>query len=940
MANVYRLPLDFPRIPIYNVVMTEKVYESYPSALDALALNIKSRRFAFDEYHIVLTPDRYTQSVERALFSGGGAIDCEVLTFSRLLRRLTDDVKSLSREAAVMLVARAIDAVKDDLVYYSRAAKYNDFAREVYQTLIQISSSDVDIATIEAKGNTAAKIHDLALIKAVYDEKKADYGDASDRLAELIAAIPKSELIARSHVYAIGFADCTKLNARVLNTLKKHALSFARYEAKPPARMRESVEIFSAPDHITQYKEVATRIREYIDRPSDGVNDCKTERRKYSDISIICPSPRALSRILREYGIPFYTDEVTPLAETSPLDALACIYRLKKSSDGETLVSLCKNPYSGCDDDDAQKLQNYIASRGISFGVFDMDIDDEGAARAVARAKSLINAMTGSSFAEACEAVMDFAAFDGVWNALGVTETDKIAPIRALTALLRRYGSVGDERSENSDGGAFDRDATAFFGAARAVEVKSLPRERDRVTVTMPQTLRLTACKLLFVVDFNEGILPAMTSDSGLICDNEIKSMGGVIEPTVFQQNKRERAELKAVINNAQYAVCTYSTEGGARPAAFLDELAVHAIKYDYAEQSAVLRETDDARYIAKYACTESAAREIAARGVTKHAQSVELAVGARKHTAAEFKPTISLAKKRTLSASELTHWFTCPYKRFVSDAVGVKERRNSPLGAPDFGIIVHDFMQEIVNGGNYDCSCEAVELLIDRILAKKGIRVDEATRSRLIADAADYAAANVAAIEAGDYRPDRTEYSFTLKTPLGRDKSTEFFGIIDRLDVCGDKARIIDYKTGSKKFRVSECLNGCDMQLPLYAAAAEELGKNVTGMFYSTFSPRYDAKDTDGRLDGCMIKDVGVVSEYDKTLVDGARSRVVNAKFKISKNGTTEFSRPSDLLMEREDFDDLISRCVRTADNAADEIAGGYIARVPIEGACDKCAF
>ena len=77
--------------------MSEHLYESYPSALDALAQKIKARRFAPDEYHIVLTPDRYTQSVERALFAGGGAIDCEALTLSRLLRRMTDDVKSLSR---------------------------------------------------------------------------------------------------------------------------------------------------------------------------------------------------------------------------------------------------------------------------------------------------------------------------------------------------------------------------------------------------------------------------------------------------------------------------------------------------------------------------------------------------------------------------------------------------------------------------------------------------------------------------------------------------------------------------------------------------------------------------------------------------------------------------------------------------------------------------
>ena len=64
--------------------------------------------------------------------------------------------------------------------------------------------------------------------------------------------------------------------------------------------------------------------------------------------------------------------------------------------------------------------------------------------------------------------------------------------------------------------------------------------------------------------------------------------MGGVIEPSVFQQNKRERAELKAVVNNADYVVCAYSTEGGARPAAIMGELASRVFRYDGAERLAV----------------------------------------------------------------------------------------------------------------------------------------------------------------------------------------------------------------------------------------------------------------------------------------------------------------------------------------------------------------
>ena len=50
-------------------------FPTYPDALDALAKELRARRFSPTEYRIVLTPDRYTLQAEKALFGGSGAID-------------------------------------------------------------------------------------------------------------------------------------------------------------------------------------------------------------------------------------------------------------------------------------------------------------------------------------------------------------------------------------------------------------------------------------------------------------------------------------------------------------------------------------------------------------------------------------------------------------------------------------------------------------------------------------------------------------------------------------------------------------------------------------------------------------------------------------------------------------------------------------------------
>ena len=157
--------------------MKELHYDSYPRALRQLVADVNSREFSPDEYYIVLCPDRYTQSVEQALFCDdcgqySGAMDCEVLTLSRLAHRIVPRGKTLSQEGGVMITARAVAAVAPELRYYSRAAAFPDFAREVYRTLQQIASSDVDTAELAAIGATRDKLHDLRLIKSEYDKIK------------------------------------------------------------------------------------------------------------------------------------------------------------------------------------------------------------------------------------------------------------------------------------------------------------------------------------------------------------------------------------------------------------------------------------------------------------------------------------------------------------------------------------------------------------------------------------------------------------------------------------------------------------------------------------------------------------------------------------------------------------------------------------------------
>lgn len=922
------------------------LFDNYPEALAALAAKLDAREFAPDRYYIVLTPDRYTQSVEAALFSRRGALDLEVLTLSRLCRRVIGDRKTLSREGGVMITAQAIAAVKNELTYYKRAARFNDFAREAYAAILQVGASDANLDDVPSSGAVASKLNDIKLIKNMYDSIRADRLDSPDRLTALISACD-SEFIKNAEFFAIGFKvgdfDTTRLNRRVFSAIAANARAFTEYAVRPidGAARRGSMTLFCAPDRISEYKEVAACIREYIDMPPRG------ERRKYSDIAVVCPEPRALKRILREYGIPVYSDEKKALFDTPPLGALDLIYKLKNSADGETLVALCKNPFSGVDGEIAEKLQNHISSRGITYGVFDDGkIKDDDAMIAVARAKALTESFRGKKFSDAVRATLEFGNFEDIQAKLFKDGTDMTAPILSLAALLDEFGSAD---------GDFDADADIFFSAARAVEVKSLPRSQDSVTVTMPQSLRLTACKMLYVTDFNDGLLPSVTNDSALLGDKELialKKQGCIIEPTALDQNRREKEELRAVILNARNAVCMYTTGGRAQPSSLIFELAHSLERITGVGMNSALAmsgvKTGDKRtdtvILEKYACTAGAAREIAARKQSPFALSLFEAVGDGNAVAAPYERSIGEIEKNTLSVSELTHWFDCPYKRFLSDGIGLKERRRGKLDAPDFGIIVHDFMEKFIKYGNYDCSREAVGRIVKQVIDEKDISVEPNECERLIDDAVDFAETNVKILNAGMYAPSSTEKPFEKRISFGKNK-TKFAGFIDRVDVCGNNARVIDYKTGSKDFSKKKCLNGRDMQLPLYAHAVEANGYNVTGMFYVNLSPKFDDKKKP--MSGRMIKDTDVLFEYDRSLADGvgacgkASSELFSASVGTdSKDGTLKIGGRESTTIEKGEFDALIDICVKNANIAADEISSGYIERSPADGACERCPY
>lgn len=201
------------------------------------------------------------------------------------------------------------------------------------------------------------------------------------------------------------------------------------------------------------------------------------------------------------------------------------------------------------------------------------------------------------------------------------------------------------------------------------------------------------------------------------------------------------------------------------------------------------------------------------------------------------------------------------------------------------------------------------------------------------------------------------------------KNETVTLFGTIDRIDIMEKLAekradiRIVDYKTGRKKFSIASIVNKLDMQLVLYAIAAQkmyELGRIDSAN--TDLSPRISAimynkinddmvKIENGdlslaekmirnknKLDGVLIldDDESQLTDMDETLANGSESEFLNISF--NKNGSLSSTSQ---VATRETFDDLCEYMKKSVIDTHNAIKSGNISITPYKnGESSPCKY
>lgn len=162
-----------------------------------------------------------------------------------------------------------------------------------------------------------------------------------------------------------------------------------------------------------------------------------------------------------------------------------------------------------------------------------------------------------------------------------------------------------------------------------------------------------------------------------------------------------------------------------------------------------------------------------------------------------------------TVSYTQLHQFDTCPFSYYVRSVLGFRTV-TLESAATNFGSAVHALLQHASSQGIAEDAIEATVRRYD---------LDAAGRDRLTATVNGFLGGEIAKRA---YAGQRIERECPVRVPLGR---THLIGSIDLLSWSGEKALIIDYKTGEAPGADSPRLPGYRLQASCYALATLKAG-------------------------------------------------------------------------------------------------------------------
>ena len=477
-------------------------------------------------------------------------------------------------------------------------------------------------------------------------------------------------------------------------------------------------------------------------------------------------------------------------------------------------------------------------------------------------------------------------------------------------------------------------------------EMGLIPVALDQVNIGDITRIKSRGTKALYIIGVNDGVLPSASKEEGILSDNdrEILLEKGI---SLASDTRTKIFEEQFLVYTAftiaeEYLVVTYPLadfEGKSqRPS-----IIVHRLKKilpNVKEESEGFKLVND-----KY-------DKISAKLPTLN----ELMIAIRKnYDGAEiedywkyvyhwylrepkWKERIEYVKKGleytnlenkiSLSVSRLERYAQCPFAYYIQYGLKAKDRKIYEFTAPDLGSFMHEILDEFTNEikekdlkwsdlSKENCRNIINALVDNQVKNNKSSILNSSKRYSYFTDRFKRILTKSVMViseqmKRSDFEIYKNELAFgfskdvnSIKLDLPSGESFYLNGRIDRVDklnLDGETyLRIIDYKTGSKKFDLNKFYNGLQMQLLVYLDALINNSENIVEnqampgaiLYFRIDDPILKSKGDlteeeiksevlkELKLEGLLLDDVKVVKAMDNTLEPGTHSLIIPANMK-----------------------------------------------------------
>lgn len=493
-------------------------------------------------------------------------------------------------------------------------------------------------------------------------------------------------------------------------------------------------------------------------------------------------------------------------------------------------------------------------------------------------------------------------------------------------------------------------------------EMGLIPVALDQVNIGDITRIKSRGTKALYIIGVNDGVLPSASKEEGILSDNdrEILLEKGIslASDTITKIFEEQFLVYTAFTIAEEYLVVTYPLadfEGKSqRPSIIVHRLkkilpnvkeeseGFKLVNDKYEKISAkiptlnelmiAIRKNYDGAEIEDYwkYVYDWYLRE------PKWKERIEYVKKGLEYTNLENNISKEKAKKLyednknkiSLSVSRLERYAQCPFAYYIQYGLKAKDRKIYEFTAPDLGSFMHEILDEFTNEikekdlkwsdlSKENCRNIINSLVDNQVKNNKSSILNSSKRYSYFTDRFKRILTKSVMViseqmKRSDFEIYKNELAFgfskdvnSIKLDLPSGESFYLNGRIDRVDklnLDGETyLRIIDYKTGSKKFDLNKFYNGLQMQLLVYLDALINNSENIVEnqampgaiLYFRIDDPILKSKGDlteeeikskvlkELKLEGLLLDDVKVVKAMDNTLEPGTHSLIIPANMK-----------------------------------------------------------